>query len=96
MATYVLIEHKVHDFETFRKVFENDGERRERLGSQGGQVFRAADDPNDLFVYLQWSNVEDAQKFAGSLELQEAFHWATSNVSTPRVMVLEHAMDAEM
>ena len=31
---YVLIEHRVGDFETFRQVYLDDAERRERLGSR--------------------------------------------------------------
>ena len=49
---YVLIEHRVGDFETFRQVYLDDAERRARLGSQGGVVFRVADDPNNVIVML--------------------------------------------
>ena len=86
---YVLIEHRVGDFETFRQVYLDDAERRERLGSQGGVVFRVADDPDNVIVMLEWDTVERARDFAGSLELEQAMEWSTSNVATPRVTVLD-------
>ena len=91
---YVLIEHRVGDFETFREVYLDDAERRERLGCKGGLVFRVADDPNEIIVMLEWETVEGARDFAGSLELEQAMEWSTSNVATPRVTVLDVAMES--
>lgn len=89
---YVLIEHRVGDFEIFRKVYADDAERRERLGSKAGVVFRVADDPDKVVVLIEWETVECARDFAGSLELEQAMEWSTSNVATPRVTVLEEAL----
>jgi heme-degrading monooxygenase HmoA len=91
---YVLIEHRVGDFETFKRVYLDDAGRRERLGSQGGSVFRVSDDPDNVIVMLQWDTVEHARDFAGSLELEQAMEWSTSNVSTPRVTVLDEALES--
>ena len=91
---YVLIEHRVGDFEIFREVYLDDAERRERLGCKGGLVFRVADDPNEVIVMLEWETVEGARDFAGSLELEQAMEWSTSNVATPRVTVLDVAMES--
>ncbi len=91
---YVLIEHRVGDFETFKQVYLDDAGRRARLGSKGGLVFRVADDPSSVVVLLEWDSVEDAREFAGSLELEQAMEWSTSNVSTPRVTVLDEALDS--
>ena len=91
---YVLIEHRVGDFEVFKEVYLGDAERRERLGCKGGQVFRVADDPSEIIVMLEWETVEDAREFAGSLELEQAMEWSASNVATPRVTVLDAAMDS--
>jgi hypothetical protein len=91
---YVLIEHRVGDFETFRQVYLDDADRRERLGSKGGLVFRVADDSNNVIVMLEWETLEGAREFAGSLELEQAMEWSTSNVATPRVTVLDVAMES--
>jgi hypothetical protein len=91
---HVLIEHRVGDFEIFRQVYADDAERRARLGSKGGAVFRVADDPDTVIVMLEWDTVEGAREFAGSLELEQAMEWSTSNVATPRVTVLEDALQS--
>ncbi len=91
---YVLIEHRVGDFETFKQVYLSDAQRRERLGSRGGHVFRVADDPDNVVVVLEWESVEAARDFAGSLELEQAMEWSASNVSTPRVTVLDDAFES--
>jgi uncharacterized protein (DUF1330 family) len=93
-VAYVLIEHRVGDFETFRNVYLEDAARRGRLGSRGGRVFRVADDPGNVIVMLEWDSVEHAREFADSLELEQAMEWSTSNVSTPRVTVLDMALES--
>jgi heme-degrading monooxygenase HmoA len=92
---YVLIEHLVGDYETFKQVYLDDAARRQRGGSKGGKVFRASDDPMDIIIVLEWDTAERAHEFTKSLELDQAMEWSTSNVATPRVTVLEHAMDSE-
>ena len=91
---FVLIEHRVDDFEKFKQVFLADAARRERLGSRGGVVYRVADDPGNVIVVIEWGTVEAAREFAGSLELEEAVEWASSDVTTPRVTVLDFALES--
>ena len=94
VMAYVLIEHEVGDYETFKEVYLDDADRRRRFGCLGGHVFRAADDPQSIVILLEWDTIQRARDFAGSLELHQAMEWSTSNVSTPRVTVLEQAMDS--
>ncbi len=91
---FVLIEHRVGDFERFRQVFQDDEERRGDLGCRGGVVYRVADDPSNLIVVLEWETLEAARAFAGSLELEEAMEWASSDIATPRVTVLDVALQS--
>ena len=91
---WVLIEHRVGDFETFRRLFLSDAPRRERLGCKGGRVYRVADDPRDVIVMLEWDDVEAAREFAGSLELEEAMEWSVRRIATPRVTVLDVALES--
>jgi hypothetical protein len=91
---FVLIEHQVGDFETFKTVYLDDAERRKRFGSQGGRVFRASDEPGTVVVLLEWDTVDRARDFALSLELHQAAEWSDGGISTPRVLVLERAMDS--
>lgn len=91
---YVLIEHRVGDFETFKRVYLDDAARRARLGSKGGVVYCVADDPGNVIVLIEWDTVEGAREFAGSLELEQALEWASSDVSTPRVTVLDVVLES--
>jgi hypothetical protein len=85
----LLIRHRVGDYETFKKIFLEDQERRRATGSRRARVLLNADDPNDIWVVLDYDNVEQARQHAHTLELHEAIKWATSNVSMPEFVVLE-------
>lgn len=91
---FVLIEHRVGDFEKFKRIYLADASRRERLGSRGGVVYRVADDPGNVIVVLEWDTLEQAREFAGSLELEEALEWAHSDITTPRVTVLDAMIES--
>ena len=91
---FVLIEHRVGDFEAFRAAYLDDADRRRRFGSQGGRVFRASDDPEVVIVLLQWDTEDRARDFARSLEVHQAAEWAAGGVSTTRVLVLGPALDS--
>jgi heme-degrading monooxygenase HmoA len=92
---FVLIEHRVGDFDQFRRVFKGDEERRAHMGCRGGVVYRVADDPGNVIVVLEWDTLEAARDFAGSLELEEAMEWAGSDIATPRVTVLDVALESQ-
>lgn len=91
---WVLIEHRVGDFEAFTEVFVGDAARRARLGCTGALVYQVADDPGTVIVLLEWESLEAAREFAGSLELEMAMEWAVSHIATPRVTVLDLAIDS--
>ena len=91
----LIIEHKVGDYETFAQVFMDDQSRRRRLGCQGARVYRLADDPNDVWVVLEFDTAEHAREHAEGLELHEAIKWATGNVSMPHFVVLEKTIETD-
>ena len=91
---WVLIEHRVRDFEAFKQIYLDDAARRERLGCKGGHVYRVADDVDNVIVLLEWDTLEAARAFAGSLELEEAMEWSASHIATPRVTVLDVALES--
>jgi heme-degrading monooxygenase HmoA len=66
-----MIRQNVKDFEAWKKVFDEDGSNRKMAGSKGGHVFRALDDPNNVFVLLEFENQEKANKFMNSDRLKE-------------------------
>lgn len=85
---YVLIHQRVADYEKFRAVFDDDAERRRRLGSKGGRLLRSTAGTNDFFALFEWDDVENARKFVGAYETQEAFEWVLP-VEEIRTFILE-------
>jgi len=60
--TELLIRHKVGDYETFKKIFLEDEERRRSTGSKRARVLLNADDPKDIWVVLEYDNAEQARQ----------------------------------
>ena len=91
----LIIEHVVGDYETFKRVFLDDQDRRRRSGSKGARVYRVSGDPNNIRVVLEFTTPEQAREHGEGLELHEAIKWATGNVSMPSFVVLEEDMETE-
>jgi len=86
----LLVHHKVQDYSAWRKIFDEDDDRRKEYGSTGVQILKSASDPNDLTVIIDWPSVEAAKAFAASDVLKEKMKDA-GVVSQPEMMFLEEA-----
>lgn len=73
---HLLVHHKIEEYTKWKSAFDDHSGHRAENGSMGGKVFRNADDPNDIFVLLEVSSVENAKKFAQSEDLKEAMQKA--------------------
>ena len=61
MSAFIITRIQVVDYETWRPMFDQDLPRaRERATSQ--RVFRSLDDPNLVFIQLEFASAEDAQE----------------------------------
>ena len=59
-SAFIITRIQVGDYETWRPMFDQDGPRaREQAISQ--RVFRSADDPNHVFIVLEFASLEDAR-----------------------------------
>jgi quinol monooxygenase YgiN len=86
----LIVHHKVQDYATWRKVFDNDATSRREFGSTSAQVFQSASDPNDVTAIMDWPSVDAAKAFATSPSLKEAMKNA-GVISQPDVMFLVEA-----
>lgn len=68
---HVLVRHKIENWSKWKPVFDDDAQARGRAGSAGGTVFRNANDPNEVFVLLEWSDLDAARRFVESADLRE-------------------------
>jgi quinol monooxygenase YgiN len=66
----MLVQHKVKDFATWKKVFDSALEMRKASGELSAQVFRDASDPNKVTTLNKFNSLANAQKFAQSPELK--------------------------
>ena len=89
MAT-LLVHHKVQDYSAWRKIFDDDANRRREYGSTEFQVFKSASDPNDLTVIMDYPSVDKAKAFATSDALKEKMKNA-GVISQPELTFLVEA-----
>jgi len=61
MSIHLQIEHKVPNYEGWKKVFESDPINRKKAGVRNYKIFRPFDDPNYVIIDLQFDNVKDAE-----------------------------------
>ena len=66
---YVIVKYKVADYARWKPIFDADGANRQAGGSKGGQLFRSADDPNEVIMLFEW-DLEQARQFSQSEELR--------------------------
>ena len=61
MSAFIITRIHVGDYDTWRPMFDQDRpQARERAKVQ--RVFRKVDDPNHVFIFLEYASVEDAEE----------------------------------
>lgn len=88
--SYILVHHNCEDFAKWKKAFDNHSSIRSQNGSKGGKVFQSANNPNELFVLLEWDSLENLQKFAQSDTLKSAMQDA-GVVGVPAIYFFDEA-----
>jgi heme-degrading monooxygenase HmoA len=73
---YILVRHKVADYPKWKPAFDEHSATRQANGSRGGQLFRNANDPNELVILFEWDDLERARQFAQSEDLRQAMQRA--------------------
>jgi heme-degrading monooxygenase HmoA len=73
---YLLVRQHVTDYAQWKATFDAHSLTRQANGSRGGQIFRSADDPNELVVLLEWDVLENARQFAQSEAWREVMQRA--------------------
>ncbi len=59
MSAYIITRIQVGDYDAWRPMFDQDHPRaREKAKTQ--RVFRSVDDPNHVFILLEFTSAEDA------------------------------------
>jgi hypothetical protein len=61
MTAFIITRIQTHDYDSWRPMFDNDRPRaREKALIQ--RILRSIDDPNEVFIYLEFASVDDAEE----------------------------------
>jgi quinol monooxygenase YgiN len=74
--TYLTVQHKVKDYNAWKKTFDNFEDTRRSGGERSYRIMRTEDDPNNLYVMFEWDSPENARSFFQSPELKDAMERA--------------------
>jgi len=59
---FVMTNFEVDDFDAWKQMFDSDPAGRKRA-AKGHQIFRAADNPNHVFIGTEFASVDEASAF---------------------------------
>ena len=85
--SYVMVTHKVADYARWKPIFDADGANRQAGGSKGGQLFRSADDPNEVVLLFEWDQ-EQARQYSQREDVREKMQEA-GVLDPPEISFLE-------
>jgi hypothetical protein len=87
---HILIKHKVEDFGKWKDIFDAHAAMRSGAGSKGGYVFQNSEYHNEVFVLLEWDDIENARRFIESDDLKTIMEKA-GVLEKPEIYFLETA-----
>jgi hypothetical protein len=61
VSAYIITRIHVGDYETWRPMFDQD-KPRAREHAKVQRVLRSVDDPNHVFIYLEFASLDDAEE----------------------------------
>lgn len=67
---YILIRHKVDDYDVWKPGFDGHSSTRASFGSSGGRLFRNADDPSEIIMLAEVESIDRAKELAASDDLR--------------------------
>ena len=71
MANFMLIRHKVKDFENWKAGYDAHQPKRAEAGLTEKYLLRGSDDPNEVVALFEAQDLSRAKAFATSAELRE-------------------------
>lgn len=89
--TIIYVQHRVADYDAWRRVYDSVGEIQRQGGVISEAVYRADGDPNLVLVMHEFANSAQARAFVESPELRGALQDSGVDVSSLRVEFYEQA-----
>ena len=69
---FLIVHHRVRDFDAWKSAFDQNASVRARYGCTGHTIYRSADDPNDVRIFTEWPSREKAEQYTRDPSLPEA------------------------
>jgi hypothetical protein len=69
---YLLVRHKVADFDRWRRVFDSHAKAQEEAGLRVEKVVRNIDEPSEVILWFEVTDLEKARGFVSSPEVPDA------------------------
>ncbi len=90
MAHYIVVRHKVKNFEKWEKEYSAHLQKRIEVGLTEKHLLRGANDPNEVIILFEAQDIKRAKTFSESTDLKEAMQRA-GVVDKPDFYFLESA-----
>lgn len=71
MTASIFARHKVNDFATWKKVYDENVPLRKEGGLIAESVHRDPDDPNTVIVYHQFADLSTTKEFIAAMNKEE-------------------------
>jgi hypothetical protein len=85
---YLVIHHRVRDFEQWKPLYDAHRSSREQAGVKELRLLHGAEDANDVTMLFEANDLPKAKAFVASAELREAMKKA-GVVSEPEISFLK-------
>jgi hypothetical protein len=86
----MIVRHKVKDFRSWKKAFDDHAGAQKAAGLTKPRVFRSADDPNETIILMDYKDLKMAKTFGASTDLKETME-AAGVVDRPTIYFVEQA-----
>lgn len=90
MAVTAVIQHRVADYQVWRKAYDGFSGVQKAGGVTRQSVYRATGDPNNVLIMHGFATTADAEKFLAGAELRDAMQQAGVQ-GQPRVEIYQDA-----
>jgi heme-degrading monooxygenase HmoA len=96
VRTLTAVDHRVADFDAWKKVYDGVREMQRAGGVRFQQVLRAPDEPNRIFVTHVFETREAAEAFYANSELKAALAEAGVDESSMKLHFFEEVESGEV
>jgi hypothetical protein len=84
---HMLIRHRIQDFSTWKPAYDAHQQARKAAGLKDLHLWRNVDDPNEIVLLFEASDVAKAKAFAASSDLKEKMT-AAGVIGSPDIIFL--------